>query len=228
MEEALRLLAADGYPLAAVHHAPRHPDPAHAVLVCPGGGIPARLYRRFAAWLADSGIPVLRFDYRGIGGSRPESLRGFEAGLEDWADRDCAAAIDWLRRRYPDAELLGVAHSIGGLILAGAPNAGSIGRFLLVGAHTGYWRDYHPLWRLPMALAWHAAMPALARLLGYFPGRALGLGEDLPAAFACQWARRLTPAMRPQSERAAAGLARLQRLEGRALALSFTDDGFAT
>jgi predicted alpha/beta hydrolase len=223
METPVCIAARDGYALSAVlHESGIRKDPAVAALLCSGGGIPARVYRRFAAWLAARGVPALRFDYRGIGASRPATLRGFGATLEDWAERDCAAAIDWLRGRYPDAALAGVAHSIGALVLTGAPNASRIGRFLLVGAHTGYCGDYHALWRVPMTLMWHVLMPVFARAVGYFPGRALRMGEDLPSGFALQWAGR----RRPEIE--AEGMERLKSLEGRALALTFTDDGFAT
>jgi len=132
------------------------------------------------------------------------------------------------RRRDPGAELIGIGHSIGGFVIASAPNAELLGRLLFVATHTGYWGDYHPRWRWPMAFMWHGVMPALTRLCGYFPGRALGMGADIPAGFAGQWARRRTPAVRYEGERAEACLARCRRLRSRALALTFTDDGFAT
>jgi predicted alpha/beta hydrolase len=229
LEHAVQLTAQDGYPLGAtLYDAAPSSETLRAAVLCGGGGLPARAYRRFAAWLAASGIPLLTFDYRGLGGSRPVTLRGFDAALEDWIEHDSTAAIAWLRARYPRAELIGVAHSIGGLILTSAPNAALLSRFLLVAVHTGYCGDYHPRWRLPMTLMWHAFMPALTRLFGYFPGRALGMGADLPAAFASQWAQRRAPPIAVDNARIAACLACCRNLRGRALALSFTDDGFAT
>jgi predicted alpha/beta hydrolase len=223
----VRFAARDGYVLSGVlYEAVARPELA-AVLCC-GGGIPAAFYRRFAAWLASRGCPVLLFDYRGIGASRPASLRGFAARLEDWAEYDCAAAIDWLRERYPQACPAGIAHSIGGMVLAAAPSAVELRRFLFVAVHTGYWGDYHPRWRPLLRLLWHRTMPFLVRTLGYFPGRALRLGEDLPAGFASQWAGRDAPEIRVDSPRTAAGLERLSRLRGSALVLNFTDDAFAT
>ncbi|HSA88804.1 MAG TPA: alpha/beta hydrolase [Burkholderiales bacterium] len=225
----MRLVASDGYALGAVlFEAASGKAPAHAAMLCGGGAIPARAYRRVAAWLAARGVPFLTYDNRGIGASRPARMSGFNAAFEDWSDYDCAAAIAWLAQRYPGAELIGVGHSIGCWVLASARNTGSLGRFLFVAPHTGYWGDYHPRWRWLMALMWHGLMPALTRLCGYFPGRALGLGADIPAGFAGQWARRRTPAVRYEGERAAACLERCHRLRSRALALTFTDDGFAT
>jgi predicted alpha/beta hydrolase len=182
-----------------------------AALLCAGGGVPARVYRRFAAWLAAGGLPVLTFDYRGIGRSRPARFRGFDASFEDWSDQDCAAAIAWMRRSYPDAALAGIAHSIGGLILAGAPGASQVGRFLLIGVHTAYHGDYHAHWRVPMTVMWHGVMPALCGISGYFPGRLLGIGEDLPSTFARQWAGRRTPDFDAGSPRLTACILALRR-----------------
>ena len=229
MEQTVRLVSPDGYVLGAtLFEAAPGAAPAHAAMLCGGAAIPARAYRHFAAWLAARGVPVLTYDNRGIGASRPARMAGFHAAFEDWSDYDGAAAIAWLRTRYPSAELIGIGHSIGGFVLASARNAEWLGRLLFVATHTGYWGDYHPRWRWPMALMWHGLMPALTRLCGYFPGRALGLCADIPAGFAGQWARRRTPAVRYEGERAEECLARCRRLRGRALALTFTDDAFAT
>jgi predicted alpha/beta hydrolase len=229
----LRFPALDGFDLGGICYRPRASAGAErAVVFSCGGGIRAAYYRRFASYLAEKGIPVLTYDYRGIGQSRPTHLRGFSATAEDWAEYDCGGAIAWLSARYPDAELIGIAHSVGTLLLGGAPNAGEISRFVLICSHTGYFGDYRPRYRLPMALLWHGVMPGLTRLLGYFPGRRLGLGEDLPSGIALQWAARRTPDLRlagiREPERARASLARCKALSGPALVVSFTDDAFAT
>jgi predicted alpha/beta hydrolase len=207
--------------------------PAMAAVFVGGGGIRASVYRRFAAWLADAGIPVLTFDYRGIGASRPARLRGFAATAEDWSEWDCGGAIAWMRARYPSAELHGIAHSIGTLLIGGAPNVGELARLLFIGAHTGYYGDYHRRRRLPMALMWHVVMPLLTRVFGYFPARRLGLGEDIPAGMALQWAARRTSEFRPEATdpnaaRAWAMLARYPGIHAPTCAISFSDDAFAT
>lgn len=230
----VRLRALDGYELAAALYVPRAGQPPRrvAVLHC-GGGIPAARYRRFARFLADAGIPVLTYDYRGIGHSRPDGLRGFSAAIEDWAEYDCGGAIAWLRERYPKAEMLGIAHSIGALITGGAPNSTQQSRLVLIGGHTGYCGDYCSRYRIPMTALWHGVMPVLTRTLGYFPARRLGLGEDLPAGFALQWAGRRSPELRPTET--VPGYQRLQLLLDRcaalqrpALVVSISDDAFAT
>lgn len=230
----MRLRAADGYEIGAVFYAALRPRAPRRVAVLHGGaGIPALRYRRFATFLAEWGIPVLTYDYRGIGLSRPPALRGFEATIEDWAEYDAAAAIAWLRERFPRDEILGISHSIGCLALGGAANAGEQARIVLVGAHTGYYGDYRPLYRLPMAVAWHGLMPALTRFVGYFPADRLGLGEDLPAGMALEWAERRQPDLRPNGaepagERRLRLLDHCAALECPAIAISISDDAFAT
>jgi len=230
----LRLRAADGYEIGAVFYAALRPRAPRRVAVLHGGaGIPALRYRRFATFLAEWGIPVLTYDYRGIGLSRPPALRGFQATIEDWAEYDAAAAIAWVRERFPRDEILGLSHSIGCLPLGGAPNAVEQSRIVLVGAHTGYYGDYRPLYRLPMAFAWHGLMPALTRFVGYFPADRLGLGEDLPAGMALEWAERRRPDLRPNGaepagERRLRLLGHCAALQCPAIAISISDDAFAT
>jgi predicted alpha/beta hydrolase len=230
----VRLRAADGCELGAIFYSALRPRPRRrvAVLHC-GGGIPAVRYRRFAHFLSEFGIPVLAYDYRGIGLSRPRQLRGFVASTEDWMEYDSAAAIAWVRERFPDDEIIGISHSIGVLALGGAPNAAEQDRLILIAPHTGYFGDYSASYRLPMAMLWHGIMPVLTRMFGYFPGRRLKLGDDLPAGFALQWAGRLSPQISPvgtalHRERMRKLLANCATLERPALLVTISDDAFAT
>ncbi|MFO1314562.1 MAG: alpha/beta fold hydrolase [Burkholderiales bacterium] len=230
---AVQFTAGDGCVLAGTWFTAdaRRRRPVAVVLNC-GAGIPAVHYRRFAAHLAAAGIGTLIYDYRGVGRSRPASLRRFAASIEDWAERDCAAAIDWLRGECPDDTLVGIGHSVGGVLLAGAPNVGRLARIVMLGAHTGYYGDYRRGWRLPMAVLWHGVMPAVTSVLGYFPGRALRLGDDLPKGVAMQWARRRAPFVRRAPhvpmDRMAHLVERCAHLTARGLIVTATDDGFAT
>jgi predicted alpha/beta hydrolase len=227
----VRFRAQDGYELAGTLYAGG--ASRRVAVLHPGAGIAAARYARFAAFLAEAGIATLTYDYRGVGLSRPATLARFEATMEDWAEHDCAAAISWLRARFPDAEAIGIAHSVGALLVGGAANAAEQARLVLVGAHTGYYGDYAARYRLPMALMWHALMPALTRLFGYFPARRLGLGEDIPGKIALQWAARRSAQLRPSGTdpavlRTRMLLERCAALERPALIVSISDDAFAT
>lgn len=240
MAQSLSLVvpAADGYPLAATLWRGDDASPAaRAVLVNAGAGIPARFYDRFAAWLADRGLPTLTYDYRGIGRSRPARLRGFDADVQTWASKDCAAALDALAGHCPGARLAVLGHSVGGLVTGLAPVGDRVDRLALVGTHTGYWRDYARRARLPMYAAWHLAMPAVTALVGYFPGRRFGLPDDLPAGVARDWARRRHPEPwwylrrpdgTPDAARIAPVVESFDRFRSDALVVSVADDPFAT
>ena len=194
-------------------------------------------YDRFAGFLAAHGIPTLIYDYRGIGKSRPRSLRGFIASVEDWGSKDCAGALAWLGERFPEARRLVIGHSVGGFVTGFAANGRMIDMLLLIGAHTGYWRDYAADSRSGMYLLWHVMMPAVTRLVGYFPGRRLHLLEDLPAGVALEWANRRRPDFWWNRKTADGevdtawrenALGRFHAVRAAILALHFSDDRFAT
>jgi predicted alpha/beta hydrolase len=233
-ETTLSIAARDGFALGArLFRREGQSDAPDAVVFASGGGLSVVRYRHFLRHLAAAGIPVLAYDYRGVGLSRPARLRGFAAGLEDWAELDQAGAVDALRERFPAARLTTIAHSIGSLVAATAPNAGSLSQMVFIGPHTGYWRDYARGWRIPMALTWHVVMPALTHAVGFFPGHALRLGDDLPRGFALQWAGRTAPSFALGGDDAARSrgarlLASAEALAVPALVISFADDAFAS
>jgi predicted alpha/beta hydrolase len=233
-EVPIRFAALDGAELGGVLFEPAAGAPiAHAVVVNCGGGIPAIHYAHFARYLAAHGVAVLTYDYRGIGRSRPPQLRSFQADVEDWSEWDCGGAIAELRRRYPTAETTGVGHSIGAMMFGGAPNASLLDQYVFVGAHTGYVGDYRPAFRLPMAFLWHVFMPLVTRAVGYFPGRILHLGDDIPRGVALQWAGRRAETVGhgqdlTDENRAHRLLSRLRECAGRVLVVSVSDDAFAT
>ena len=177
----ITLKADDGYALGATVYG----GGKRAVLIMAATGVPQSYYAKYAAYLAECGFTVLTFDYRGIGRSRNSDLRHSRARMRDWALLDAAAAWRFLGER----QKLVVGHSFGGQALGLLPEPGRIAAALLVGSQSGYWRNWPPFGRLWMWPATHLALPAVATLLGYFPGSRLGFGEDLPKGVATEWAR---------------------------------------
>jgi len=183
-----------------------------------------------AQFLACKGMPVLTFDYRGIGASRRGSMKDIDAGVETWATLDLDAALVTARIGFPLAPLCVVAHSFGGLLIGAAAISSNIERIVFLGPHTGYWGDYGPRWRWLLYATWHAFMPIITKLIGYFPGRALRLGEDLPRKFALDWADRRQPSLiktAEQQRRFGDLLERFKDISASALAVTVTDDAFA-
>ena len=162
--------------------------PAHSVLLINSGtGIPRRFYRRFAEHAAGQGFHVLTFDYRGVGGSRPDSLKHFEANYRDWGQLDVPAMIDWLVKRYPELPLCVVGHSTGGQQLGLAHNLGHVKAAAFVGVSTGYWGGMSMGMKILSQFLWKLYVPLATRLLGYAPAKIVGLGEDLPSGVALEW-----------------------------------------
>lgn len=231
VEEDVGLVTEDDHTLRGTWYAPASggaPDRA-AVLNC-GAGIACRHYRHLARFLASAGIGVLAYDYRGVGVSRPSSLANFHATIEDWSEYDCTAATRWLAARCPRARLTGIGHSFGSLLFGGSRAASLVDYYVMIGPHTGYYGDYRRAYRIPMAVVWHLAMPAITRMFGYFPARRLRLGDDLPKGVALQWGhQRRTPAEHLQAgDRLGRLIGDCSRVTGRALLVLVADDGFGT
>ena len=200
-----------------------------AVVINPATAVLARYYHPYARFLAGHGFTVLTYDYRGIGQSRPATLRGCHVRWADWGEQDFAAALYYLHAHAPDGPRLVAGHSIGGFLPGFARNAPLIDRMLTIGAQYAYWRDYAPARRLRLLFKWHIVMPLLTALCGYFPGKALGWLEDLPAGVANDWSfrRARMELSHPVQDRADI-LKRFADVTAEILAIGVTDDEIAT
>ncbi len=165
--------------------------PAQAVAILNGAtGVPHSYYRHFAAWLArEKGIACLTYDYRDFGASAKGPARTSRATMADWGVHDQFAAREAAARMLPDLPIWVIGHSLGGLALPFQPNPGQVARMITVASGPVHTSD-HP-WRYqPVARAfWFLYGPLLVATLGYLPGKALGLGADLPAGVYWQWRR---------------------------------------
>lgn len=202
---------------------------AGVVIVNPATGVRARYYHAYAAFLAGQGFDVLTYDYRGIGLSRPAGLRGYGYRWRDWGEKDFDAALRFAQAGAGGAPLFVVGHSFGGFIPGYSESAPAIRRILTVGAQYAWWRDYRRDRRLALWLKWHAIMPALTALCGYFPGKRLGWLEDLPAGVANEWSfRRARIEADPPTARDEEILGRFARVRADILAIGVDDDELGT
>lgn len=182
----LTFLATDGFSLAASHFQAETPAKA-LVLVASATAVPRQYYGKFARYLTEREFDVLTFDYRGIGGSRPLSLRGFSARMRDWALLDLKAAVDCAAEMARGKPLFFIGHSFGGQALGLLPNNGRVSRAMFVASQIGYWRlfPFPENYRIYAMLNWIG--PLVAHSFGYVPGW-LGLGVDLPKNVFLEWA----------------------------------------
>lgn len=222
--ETLRHNARDGYPLAVDVHVPTG-TPRATVVLAPAMAVPRRFYRPFASWLSDNGLLVAVPDYRGIGDSAPDRLRGFPATLEDWAHQDLASILDLVAQRAPDVPRRWFGHSVGGQLFGLLEDVRGVDRAVFVASQSGFWRNWTGRPRYAMAALWHLGIPALVPTFGYLPMKRLGQGLDVPAGVARQWARwgrqptYIRTAASPESA--------FDRYDGSIRAIAITDDSYA-
>ncbi len=226
IDTTLRIPALDGFELAATLYEPGAGagDGGPVVLINSATAVRRGYYDGYARHLAAQGFAVLTYDYRGIGGSRPQSLAGFKARMRQWGEQDLAGVLDWIAGHLRPQRLLVVGHSVGGQIVGLAENNHRIHALLMVASQSAWWGHWPVPARYRMALTWFVTMPLVTRVYGYLPGR-FGTKEDLPGGVAREWARwgrRRTYLL--ESEERRAGFARIRRP---LLAYSFTDDDYA-
>lgn len=218
----MRIRTLDGVSLEATLWGPARPS-GRAVVIASATGVRKRYYAPFAAWLARQGFAVVTFDYRGIGASSSE---GTEPSMHDWGEHDLAAVVSWAAANLGDGSTSIVGHSVGGQLVGLLPDAARVSALVTVASQSGDYRLWPLPARLAMALLWYGVVPGVTRAVGYLPG-ALGIGEDLPAGVALEWARWCrTPGYLVGGgfESRRDGFA---RLDAPVLAYGFDDDGFA-
>lgn len=227
--ETIAIHCSDGVVLGG--HLWRTPEqtPLGLVVINPATGVLARYYHYYARFLSASGFDVLTYDYRGIGMSRPERLRGSGYRWRDWGQLDFDAAVRFADQQRRQGSLLVVGHSVGGFLPGLAEHGHLVDRMLTVGAQYAYWPDYAAKQRARLFFKWHVVMPAATALFGYFPGRKFGWLEDLPAGVANEWSfkRARTERSYPKGSRAAV-LERFAAFRAPILAVVVSDDELGT
>lgn len=165
-------------------------DPKGAVLIHPATGVVQGYYEGFARYLTGLGLSAVTYDYRGTGRSRPASLRACRVSMSDWINEDIAAITGWAMTQLPELALLAVGHSVGGHAIGLSPDSNKLRAAVFVASHAGVtatirgWFERTRVWFLM-----RIAAPVLCSLVGYMPGRRLGLFEDLPRGVMMQWSR---------------------------------------
>ncbi|MFJ2289221.1 alpha/beta fold hydrolase [Pseudomonas iridis] len=224
--------APDGFVLGGFTWRHALPDTqCPVVIINAATSVHCRHYSRFAAYLFANDFDVITYDYRGIGESRPGSIKGLNASWTDWGALDFEAMLLRAQREFPGQPIDVVGHSFGGCAAGLGESGQVIRRLVTVGAQFAYWRDYAPEQRWRMFGKWHLLMPLLTLFCGYFPGKRLGWLEDTPAGVVRDWS---TPTAR--YERRPSGRAMLARtgqlpftnVRAQTLAISISDDPYGT
>lgn len=163
-------------------------EPETVVVMNGATGVPRDYYQHFARWLAaERCVACLTYDYRDFEHSLTGRLQDSEIIMADWALVDMPAAQAEMRRRYPQAKLWVIGHSVGGMLGPLQPGIEQIDRMICVCSGLVTLADHPWPYKGLATLFWYGHVPPLVRLLRYLPGKLLGFGADLPAGVYWQW-----------------------------------------
>ncbi|GAB4234632.1 MAG: alpha/beta fold hydrolase [Ekhidna sp.] len=176
----------DGYLIAATIRTTLKKRKGVIMINC-GTGIPQDVYSNFATFLTENGYDTITYDYRGIGASAPESLKGFKANLEDWGRCDMTSIFDWVIDSYPNDKKIIIGHSMGGQLVGLMANNDKIDQLFLIASSTGYWLDMSFPYKMVLPPLWFIFIPFTISINGYAKAKKIKQGEDLPKGVALQW-----------------------------------------
>jgi len=186
MKEKKKIRTKDGRTISATCYLPGTAN-GKTMIIAPAAGIAQREYEAFSTFFQQLGYSVTTFDYRGVGESAPAKLKGYNAGLQQWAVQDADAVIRFARSNFQNQELIYIGHGIGGELIGLAQASQYIHRLVLVSSSLSCKKLWSWKGRLRITM-----MKGIVRLsnrwFGYFPGKRLGLFRDLPKGVAHEWA----------------------------------------
>lgn len=184
--KSLKLITDDGFSIAATLFEPEVSSQKF-LLINSATGVRQQVYYAFARYFAEQGFTVLTYDYRGVGLSKPDTLKGFKANMRQWGTLDFKAATTFMQKHYAQYSCFAIGHSVGGLIMGMNPDAVQFRRLVFFGAQKAY--AAHLNFKIMMLgfMGFGVLQPVLSGLAGYFPAHWFGLGESLPAGAGRDW-----------------------------------------
>ncbi|PHR56756.1 MAG: alpha/beta hydrolase [Robiginitomaculum sp.] len=184
-EQKLTFAARDGAPLGGVLIAPK--SPIAGLLISSATAVTTDFYAHFAKYAAQRGFACLLYDCRGVGSSRPEHLRGYQATMADWGQLDASGALDELERQVPNLPLFTLGHSVGGHFIGFMDNHAKATAHAFIAVGSGYWGGHWAKdWVMEFIFFWILGPWNLFRH-GYLQHGGRWQGTDLPAGVYSQW-----------------------------------------
>jgi predicted alpha/beta hydrolase len=162
-------------------------SPKAYIVIAGATGVPQGFYARYSKAANTAGFNVLTLDYRGVGESKPASLKNYEMSYLDWGEQDLAAAVE--KASELDLPLYIVGHSYGGQAVGLLPKPELVDGAYVFGTGAGWSGWMPPMERFKVNLMWKFIAPVFVRLYGYLAWSRVGMGEDLPLSVYKQWKR---------------------------------------
>lgn len=184
--QELFLKTTDQYSIAVKIFEPKN-STGKLLLINSATGVKQQIYFSFAKYFAENGFTVITYDYRGIGESKPEIMKGFDATMRIWGTEDFKTVTNFIKENYPAHRKFCLGHSVGALILGMNQDAAIFEKFIFVTTQDAYIGNL--TWNVALAglLGFGIAVPFSTELFGYFPAHRFGLGESLPKGVAYDW-----------------------------------------
>jgi predicted alpha/beta hydrolase len=167
---------------------PAQPNGQH-IVIASATGVLQGYYKHFATWMAGHGYHLTTFDYSGIGASRQGSLRKHKATATTWAEHDLTAVIEHVHATYAPQRIIGLGHSIGGQFFGICKAQDKLSALVLIASQHGHFKNWDQPHRRRIAFQWLMLIPTFTRVFGYFPGKRLGVMEDLPPGMVHEWVK---------------------------------------
>lgn len=150
-------------------------------------GVRQQLYFGLAGVLSQNGFTVITYDYQGIGLSAGGKLRQSSASMRSWGSNDFSAITRFVTQEFPHHRKFCLGHSVGALILGLNGDSLIFEKFIFVATQDAYLGYLKPMVALNALLGFGLAVPVSTALMGYFPARFFGLGNNLPKKVARDW-----------------------------------------
>lgn len=161
-----------------------------ALLISSATAVPQRYYGKFAEYSAKNGFVAYTFDYSGFGASGGSSLpylKSHKYGVKGWGAKDQAAMVKLIQENHPNLKVVLVTHSIGGQIVGFNPHYTAFEKVVMAASQSGYWRTYSGWDSVRLWLFWYFFIPVFTPIFGYYPGKLIGIVDNLPKSVVREW-----------------------------------------
>ena len=186
MHREIEIRAKDGNKIGLSCYMPED-SIGKVMIIAPTGEMTKKFYDPFACFMRQKGFTVLTFDYRGMGSSAPEDLKGYRANMHQWAVQDIDAVILYAKNNFANSGIIYVGHCIGGEIVGLAQASQYINKLVLVNSALScrkFWSFRH---RFKVS-GMKPVIRLMSKWFGYFPGKKIGYAENLPGGVMNEWA----------------------------------------
>ncbi len=184
--KSLWLHASDGVRLSVTVFEAHQPN-GKLLLINSATGVKQQVYFSFAKFMAEEGVTVITYDYRGIGLSKPEEMKGFKASMRIWGTEDLKTITTFIDENFRSYQKFCLGHSVGALILGMTESTAIFDKFIFIATQDAYVGNLKTRVAITALLGFGVAVPLTNCLLAFFPAQWFGLGESLPKGVANDW-----------------------------------------